>query len=241
MFRLLCVFSMLLVFASGCGSDSSASNNSEEYFNSIRQSLASQKYFDNIGSDVENPEENLYSFIVFTSENKFTIYFSNGDTEEGSFSISWNLKHNYPELDLKYHISSAEWYYLIKTDDSVNPGTVTSFQSWVTNKDGEDVFGAVYLPNYIPDHSAIIASYEGNNTSNNTSGNTGKESYEKKAIEVYLWCQDRFEYYDKRDGYYTGDKYDNEVMEDAADHFDVSVEEVKKLYEDGGVYNLRNN
>ena len=51
------------------------------------------------------------------------------------------------------------------------------------------------------------------------------------AKTVYRWCQERFEYYDKREGYDTGDKYDHEVFEDAAEHFGVSWDEAKKLYD----------
>ena len=59
------------------------------------------------------------------------------------------------------------------------------------------------------------------------------------AKTVYLWCQDRFDYYDKKDGYYTGDLHDDDVFNDAAEHFGKSKTEVKQLYDDGGVYIVR--
>ena len=46
-------------------------------------------------------------------------------------------------------------------------------------------------------------------------------------------------YYDKKDGYYTGDKHDDDVFEDAAEHFGKTVKEVRKLYDDGSVYTVR--
>ena len=59
------------------------------------------------------------------------------------------------------------------------------------------------------------------------------------AKKVYEWCQERYEYYDELEGEYTGDKYDNEVIEDAAVHFEVSRSEAKKLYDYGGLYIVR--
>lgn len=79
-----------------------------------------------------------------------------------------------------------------------------------------------------------LALRDNNSSFSNT--NTSSDSYKELAKRVYLWCQERFEYYDKKDGYYTGDKHDDDVFEDAAEHFGKSKTEVRKLYDDGGVY-----
>ncbi len=73
-----------------------------------------------------------------------------------------------------------------------------------------------------------------------SSSNNKSDSYKEKAKAVYRWCQDRFKYYDEREGYDTGDKFDNEVFEDAASHFGLSRNEAKKMYDDGGMYIVRN-
>lgn len=69
-----------------------------------------------------------------------------------------------------------------------------------------------------------------------SNSDTNSDSDKELAKRVYMWCQERFEYYDKKDGYYTGDKHDDDVFEDAAKHFGKSKTEVRKLYDDGGVY-----
>ncbi len=66
--------------------------------------------------------------------------------------------------------------------------------------------------------------------------NSSKDDQKELAKLVYNWCQDRFEYYDEKDGYYTGDKHDDDVFEDASRHFGKSKSEVRKLYDDGGYY-----
>ena len=75
-------------------------------------------------------------------------------------------------------------------------------------------------------------------TVSNFSG-SNESSDKELAKRVYIWCQDRFDYYDKKEGYYTGDKHDDDVFEDAARHFGRSKSEVRKLYDDGGVYIVR--
>lgn len=73
-------------------------------------------------------------------------------------------------------------------------------------------------------------------TSNTSSADSSEKEYRQLAKRVYEWCQSRFEYYDERDGYDTGDKYDREVFEDAAAHFGKSYSEISTLYSDGGLY-----
>ena len=85
-----------------------------------------------------------------------------------------------------------------------------------------------------PDPTAESKPSSGNNTSQ-ASDSSDKEL----AKRVYNWCQERFNYYDEKEGYYTGDKHDDDVFNDAADHFNMSVSEVRKLYDDGGVYVVR--
>lgn len=50
---------------------------------------------------------------------------------------------------------------------------------------------------------------------------------------VYNWIQDRYVYYDKKynDGDYAGDKYEINVFQDASNHFDLSLDEIRKLYD----------
>ncbi len=82
-----------------------------------------------------------------------------------------------------------------------------------------------------PDPTAESTPSSGSNTSQ------GSDTSEKElAKRVYNWCQERFNYYDEIEGYYTGDKHDDDVFNDAADHFNKSVSEVRKLYDDGGYY-----
>ena len=80
-----------------------------------------------------------------------------------------------------------------------------------------------------------VASSQTSSSNKNTS-NSNENNDKELAKRVYNWCQDRFDYYDKKDGYYTGDKHDDDVFEDAAKHFGRSKSEVKKLYDDGGYY-----
>ncbi|MCD8007532.1 MAG: hypothetical protein LUF68_01085 [Clostridiales bacterium] len=51
-------------------------------------------------------------------------------------------------------------------------------------------------------------------------------------VEVYQWIEDRYEYYDSKDGKYTGDKYTDTIFSEAASHFGVSESKIKEIWSD---------
>lgn len=61
-----------------------------------------------------------------------------------------------------------------------------------------------------------------------------KEYSENKApsdAEIKRWIENRYDYYDKKDGEYTGDKYTNKILEECATKFDMTVSDVKKAWD----------
>lgn len=48
--------------------------------------------------------------------------------------------------------------------------------------------------------------------------------------DVYHFVEQRYEYYDKQAGKYSGDKYTNKVFQDTADKFKITVGEVKDIW-----------
>ena len=53
-----------------------------------------------------------------------------------------------------------------------------------------------------------------------SSGDSGPSAY-----NICYYIYERYDYYDRQEGEYSGDQYDTEVFEDAAEHFDITVEE----------------
>ncbi|WHH57678.1 hypothetical protein [Petroclostridium sp. X23] len=58
-----------------------------------------------------------------------------------------------------------------------------------------------------------------------------KEKPDPTPKVVYQWCQKRYEYYDKMNSGYSGDKYTAAVFEDAAKHFGISTARIRWLYD----------
>lgn len=58
--------------------------------------------------------------------------------------------------------------------------------------------------------------------------------------EVKKWIEARYEYYDKIEGGYAGDKYTNTILQEASEKFDMSVTEVKQAW-DGAIFSNINN
>ena len=56
----------------------------------------------------------------------------------------------------------------------------------------------------------------------------------KKCQDVYLYIQNQYYHYDSQEGRYCGDKYTKQVFEDACDYFNLSLEEIEKMYSEYG-------
>jgi hypothetical protein len=48
--------------------------------------------------------------------------------------------------------------------------------------------------------------------------------------KVYEWIQERYKFYDKQDNKYTGEKYTEQIFNDAVEHFKLSLNDIKQLY-----------
>ena len=66
-----------------------------------------------------------------------------------------------------------------------------------------------------------------------------KKTYVSKpsAVTLNAWIQLRYEYYDvsKNNGVYSGDKYTEEVFQDAADHYGLPVDTIWDIYNSFGM------
>ncbi|MBE6128156.1 MAG: hypothetical protein E7185_02665 [Erysipelotrichaceae bacterium] len=113
------------------------------------------------------------------------------------------------------------------------------YHSNSADKDYSDIFDEMVrntVFNDLTGDKAFKPDQDNTVSSSNSSSSDSDKEYRQLAIRVYEWCQERFEYYDEKDGYYTGDKYDKEVFEDAAKYFGKTYSEINQLYTDGGRY-----
>ena len=58
-----------------------------------------------------------------------------------------------------------------------------------------------------------------------------KGGYTSKEEEIWKYCRDRWEYYDRLEGDYSGDKYTENVFQDAAVRFNITSSEAKRIWE----------
>lgn len=56
-----------------------------------------------------------------------------------------------------------------------------------------------------------------------------------KPKTIYKWIQKRYEYYDKKENKYCGEKYTPQVLEDAEKHFKLPLEQINELYNQGAL------
>lgn len=52
----------------------------------------------------------------------------------------------------------------------------------------------------------------------------------KKELEIYNYCEERWDYYEKRDGGYYPSKHDNTVLNEAANKFNITSKEAERAY-----------
>lgn len=53
----------------------------------------------------------------------------------------------------------------------------------------------------------------------------------KEEFEIYHYVEERFNYYDTKEGYYSGDKYFYESIKDGAKKFNLSNEEIRCVWD----------
>ena len=56
-----------------------------------------------------------------------------------------------------------------------------------------------------------------------------------KPKTIYKWIQKRYEYYDKKENQYCGEKYTSQVFKDAEKHFKLPFEQINELYNQGAL------
>lgn len=61
-------------------------------------------------------------------------------------------------------------------------------------------------------------------------GATDLGGYTDEEERIWKYCQDRWDYYDKLEGGYSGDKYTVNVFQDAGDKFGISASEAKSIW-----------
>lgn len=57
-----------------------------------------------------------------------------------------------------------------------------------------------------------------------------KSTYSDKEESIWQYCRDRWTYYDKLEGGYSGDKHTNDVFNDASKKFGISATEAKSIW-----------
>lgn len=57
------------------------------------------------------------------------------------------------------------------------------------------------------------------------------KKYTNKEEEIWKYCMDRWEYYDELEGGYSGDKYTEEVFDDAGEKFGISDSEAERIWD----------
>jgi len=57
------------------------------------------------------------------------------------------------------------------------------------------------------------------------------KKYASKEEEIWKYCMDRWEYYDELEGGYSGDKYTEEVFDDAGEKFGISDSEAERIWD----------
>lgn len=50
------------------------------------------------------------------------------------------------------------------------------------------------------------------------------------SIDIYQWIHSRYDYYDNEEGKYCGDTYTEQVFKEAQEYFNLTKEEVDRLY-----------
>lgn len=62
----------------------------------------------------------------------------------------------------------------------------------------------------------------------------------KLSIEIYNWIEQRYDYYDQKEGGYAGDKYSKTIYQEAANQFGITIEEIDSIRSDYNVIEAAN-
>lgn len=57
-----------------------------------------------------------------------------------------------------------------------------------------------------------------------------KGGYTSEEEQIWRYCRDRWEYYDRLEGGYSGDKYTEDVFRDAATRFNITSSEAERIW-----------
>ena len=70
-----------------------------------------------------------------------------------------------------------------------------------------------------------------NDTSASLRATKDTKKYTYSEEEVWQYCMNRWEYYDRLEGGYAGDKYTNQVFKDAGNKFGISATKAKEIWD----------